>query len=132
MSQSCMKPRRELPLSSNSRLEVLPGKGVGASPSLPLASIMTTLSRVGLNTVRRIDPVLSRHSSAPGGLRADGACKTQVENVTTDPARDHKSGRVVDRNDRPYVVADAGVDPAPSCQSRPALRLKSTWRGSHR
>ena len=36
---------------------------------------------------------------------------TKVKSVTTNFARDHKSGRVADRKDRPCMVADAGADP---------------------
>ena len=41
----------------------VPQHGSGSLPQ----PIMTILSRVGLNTLRRIDPVLSHHSSAPEG-----------------------------------------------------------------
>ena len=43
----------------------VPQQGEWEPPhSVPLASIMTVLSRVGLKTLRRIAPVLPHHSSA--------------------------------------------------------------------
>ena len=110
-------------MSWKSGLEGLSSKWVGASPSLPLASIMTILSRVGLNTVRRIVPVVSHYLLSRGVRRNTH----KVENVTTDLAGDHKSGRVADRNDRPCMVADAGIGP----ELRPARAARRCCGNPH-
>ena len=94
-----------------SSLEVLPSKGVGASPSLPLASIMTTLSQV--RPEHRAKDRVRFCPTIPRPVEEGRRCmqNTKVENVTTVPARDRLSGRVADGNDRPCMVANAGVDP---------------------